>query len=84
MQASVGGSVEATIDRLIGTVGGAVAGVAVAYLVPHQSLLTLGPQSENIWRCRVSGEDVGAIRFGLIDGRDVGRGPRVGRAYRSF
>jgi len=42
MQASVGGSVKATIDRLIGTVGGAVAGAAVAYLVPHQSLLTLG------------------------------------------
>jgi uncharacterized membrane protein YccC len=42
MQASVGGSVKATIDRLIGTVGGAVAGAIVAYLVPHQNLLTLG------------------------------------------
>jgi uncharacterized membrane protein YccC len=42
MQASIGGSVKATIDRLIGTIGGAVAGGAVAYLVPHQSLVSLG------------------------------------------
>jgi uncharacterized membrane protein YccC len=42
MQASVGGSVKATIDRLIGTIGGAVAGAIVAYFVPHQDLLTLG------------------------------------------
>ena len=35
MQASVGGSIKATTDRLIGTVGGAVAGGAVAYLLPH-------------------------------------------------
>jgi uncharacterized membrane protein YccC len=42
MQASVGGSVKATIDRLIGTIGGAVAGAIVAYAVPHQNLLTLG------------------------------------------
>ncbi len=42
MQASVGGSVKATIDRLIGTIGGAVAGAIVAYFVPHQNLLTLG------------------------------------------
>ena len=31
MQASVGGSVKATIDRVIGTIGGAVAGGAVGY-----------------------------------------------------
>src|SRR3984885_2809260 len=42
MQASVGGSVKATTDRLIGTVGGAVAGGAVAYLFPHTSVLSLG------------------------------------------
>jgi uncharacterized membrane protein YccC len=42
MQASVGGSVKATIDRLIGTVGGAVAGALVAYVIPHQNVLTLG------------------------------------------
>ena len=42
MQASVGGSIKATTDRLIGTIGGAVAGVAVAYLLPHASVLSLG------------------------------------------
>ena len=42
MQASVGGSVKATIDRMIGTIGGAVAGGAVGYFVPHQSALSLG------------------------------------------
>jgi uncharacterized membrane protein YccC len=42
MQASVGGSVKATIDRVIGTIGGAVAGGAVGYLVPHQSVFSLG------------------------------------------
>jgi hypothetical protein len=35
MQASVGGSVKATIDRVIGTIGGAVAGGAVGYIVPQ-------------------------------------------------
>ena len=42
MQASVGGSVKATIDRVIGTIDGAVAGGAVGYFVPHQSALSLG------------------------------------------
>lgn len=42
MQASVGGSVKATIDRVTGTIGGAVAGGAVGYFVPHQSVLSLG------------------------------------------
>ena len=42
MQASVGGSVKATIDRVIGTIGGAVAGGAVGYVVPHQSVWSLG------------------------------------------
>jgi uncharacterized membrane protein YccC len=42
MQASLGGSVKATIDRLIGTIGGAVAGGAVAYLLPHESAWSLG------------------------------------------
>ena len=42
MQASVGGSIKATADRLIGTVGGALAGGAVAYLLPHASVLSLG------------------------------------------
>jgi len=36
MQASVGGSVKATIDRVIGTIGGAFAGGVVGYVVPHQ------------------------------------------------
>ena len=34
VQASVGGSVKATIDRLIGTIGGAACGGAVALLLP--------------------------------------------------
>ena len=42
MQASVGGSVKATIDRVIGTIGGAVAGGTVGYLFPHESVLSLG------------------------------------------
>jgi uncharacterized membrane protein YccC len=42
VQASVGGSVKATIDRLIGTIGGAVAGGAVGYLVPQEGVLSLG------------------------------------------
>jgi uncharacterized membrane protein YccC len=42
MQASVGGSVKATIDRLIGTLGGAVAGGAVAYFVPHEDPVSIG------------------------------------------
>ena len=56
MQASVGGSIKATADRLIGTVGGAVAGGAVAYLLPHASMLSLGvalisSAASAAWRC---------------------------------
>ena len=42
VQASVGGSIKATTDRLIGTISGAVAGGAVAYLLPQTSVLSLG------------------------------------------
>ena len=42
VQASVGGSVKATIDRLIGTIGGAVAGGAVGYVLPTESVWSLG------------------------------------------
>ena len=42
MQASVGGSIKATADRLIGTIGGALAGGAVAYLLPHANAFSLG------------------------------------------
>jgi uncharacterized membrane protein YccC len=42
MQSSVGGSVKATIDRVVGTIGGAVTGGAVAYLFPHESVLSAG------------------------------------------
>jgi len=38
-QASVGGSLKASVDRLIGTVGGAVFGGVVATLVPHSDPL---------------------------------------------
>jgi uncharacterized membrane protein YccC len=37
-QASVGGSVSATADILIGTIGGALVGAVVAYIVPHQTV----------------------------------------------
>jgi uncharacterized membrane protein YccC len=42
MQTSVGGSVKATIDRMIGTLSGAVYGGAVAFFVPHATPLGLG------------------------------------------
>jgi uncharacterized membrane protein YccC len=42
IQASVGGSAKATIDRVIGTIGRAVAGGAVGFIVPHQNVFSLG------------------------------------------
>src|SRR6185295_3075016 len=42
IQASVGGSVKATLDRVIGTIGGAVAGGTVGFIVPHQNVVSLG------------------------------------------
>jgi uncharacterized membrane protein YccC len=42
MQASVGGSLKASLDRLIGTVAGAVFGGAIALLVPSDGLEALG------------------------------------------
>ncbi len=42
MQASVGASVKATLDRLVGTVGGAIAGGVVAYFTPRDNTLLLG------------------------------------------
>jgi len=42
IQASVGGSVKATLDRVIGTIGGAVAGGTVGFIVPHQNVFSLG------------------------------------------
>ncbi len=42
MQSSVGGSVKATIDRVVGTIGGAVTGGVVAYLLPHDSAFAAG------------------------------------------
>jgi uncharacterized membrane protein YccC len=41
-QASIGGSLKAMIDRLTGTIGGAVWGVAVTLALPHQSMLSTG------------------------------------------
>src|SRR5947208_8073689 len=40
--ASIGGSLKAMIDRLIGTIGGAGWGVAVTLALPHQSMLSTG------------------------------------------
>ncbi|HJQ58095.1 MAG TPA: FUSC family protein [Vineibacter sp.] len=42
MQASVGGSLKATVDRLIGTLCGAAYGAAVAWLVPHAQPVAQG------------------------------------------
>jgi uncharacterized membrane protein YccC len=42
VQASLGGSLKATIDRLVGTLGGAVCGAVVSSLIPHSELLALG------------------------------------------
>ncbi len=42
MQASVGGSLKATADRFVGSLGGAVWGVAVSLAVPHEGPLSLG------------------------------------------
>ncbi len=41
-QASLGGSLKATTDRLIGTIGGAACAAVVSSLVPHDDLLALG------------------------------------------
>jgi uncharacterized membrane protein YccC len=42
MQASVGGSMKASLDRIVGTIGGAAWGVAVAVTVPHQGVVATG------------------------------------------
>ena len=42
VQGSVGGSWKAAIDRLVGTLLGAVYGAAIAALVPHDDAVTLG------------------------------------------
>jgi uncharacterized membrane protein YccC len=42
MQASVGGSLKAGFDRMLGTVAGAIWGVSVTLAIPHRDTLTLG------------------------------------------
>jgi uncharacterized membrane protein YccC len=42
MQTSIGGSLQAIIDRLIGTLGGASYGAVVATLVPHENVMAMG------------------------------------------
>ncbi len=42
MQSSLGGSVKATLDRLAGTLGGAVWGVIVSGAIPHTGTVSLG------------------------------------------
>src|SRR5262245_24628087 len=42
MQASVGGSLQAGFDRLLGTVAGAIWGVIVTLAMPHHDTLALG------------------------------------------
>ena len=41
MQSSVGGAIKATADRLVGSLGGAIWGVAVCVGVPHHDVLSL-------------------------------------------
>jgi uncharacterized membrane protein YccC len=42
MQASIGGSLKASLDRFVGTIGGAAWGVVVAVSVPHQGPVATG------------------------------------------
>jgi uncharacterized membrane protein YccC len=42
MQASVGGSLKASIDRLLGTFAGAVWGARVTLTIPRRDILSLG------------------------------------------
>ena len=42
VQGSVGGSWKAAVDRLMGTLLGAIYGVAIAAIVPHDTVVTLG------------------------------------------
>jgi uncharacterized membrane protein YccC len=42
MQASIGGSLKAMIDRFVGTIGGAAWGVAVTLAVPHEGAASTG------------------------------------------
>jgi uncharacterized membrane protein YccC len=42
VQASLGGSLKATIDRLLGTLGGAVCAAIVSSFIPHSESLALG------------------------------------------
>jgi len=42
MQASVGGSLKAGLDRMLGTVAGAIWGVSVTLTLPHRDTLSLG------------------------------------------
>jgi uncharacterized membrane protein YccC len=42
VQASLGGSLKATADRIVGTVGGAAWGVVAAAFVPHETPMQLG------------------------------------------
>ena len=42
MQASVGGSLQAGLDRILGTVAGAIWGVSVTLAIPHHDTLALG------------------------------------------
>jgi uncharacterized membrane protein YccC len=42
MQASVGGLLKASLDRMLGTVAGAIWGVSVTLAIPHRDTLALG------------------------------------------
>jgi len=42
MQASVGGSLQASLDRMLGTVAGAIWGVSMTLAIPHREALALG------------------------------------------
>lgn len=42
MQASVGGSLKAGLDRMLGTIAGAIWGVSITLVVPHRDTLALG------------------------------------------
>ena len=70
MQASVGGSVKSTIDRVIGTIGGAVAGGTVGYLLPHESVVSRRRTRHRACAADVGGSAVAELSDRAADGRD--------------
>ena len=79
IQASVGGSVKATIDRVIGTIGGAVAGGAVGFnRTPPKRVFSRHRPSHSARAADLGGRALAEISDSAIDRRD--RAVDTGRA----